>query len=71
MMKKNRYEILDREPWYKNNPSPMAKWMANLSLLGFCWFGKTGGIIWFLFFNPAITLLYITLAVLFGLTCWG
>lgn len=70
-MKKNRYELIDKEPWYKNYPSPMAKWMYNLSVLGFCWFGKTGGMIWFVFFNPAIVILYITVAILFGFMYCG
>jgi len=68
-MNKNscRYEILDKEPWYKNHPSPMAKWMLNLSLLGFCWFGETGGIIWFLLFNPIVVILYISACIVFTL----
>ncbi len=70
-MKKNRYDLINKEPWYKNHPSPMAKWMANFSVLGFCWFGKTGGLIWFVLFNPAIVILYVTIVIIYTLMCVG
>ena len=66
-MKKNRYDILDHEHWTKNHPSPMAKWLHNFSLLGACWFGQKGAIIWFLFFNQAMMLLYFTIIITFTL----
>ncbi len=49
----------------------MAKWLANLSILGYCWFGETGGLIWFVFFNPAIVILYIAVGMLFALVHAG
>ena len=49
----------------------MAKWMANLSVLGYCWFGETGGLIWFVFFNPAMVILYVTLGIILTLVCYG
>lgn len=64
-MKKNKYDLLDKEPWYKNHPSPIAKWLHNLSLLGFCWFGKNVGFVWYILFNPAIVILYISFGIVY------
>lgn len=65
-MKQNKYSILDKEPWYKNHPSPMAKWLHNLALLGACWFkNEKLALVWFIFFNPAIVILYVTIAVIY------
>jgi hypothetical protein len=63
-MKKKCHELLDNEPWYINNPSPFSKWLMTLSLIGFCWFGKTGGVLWFLVFNPAAVMLYVVAVII-------
>lgn len=52
-MKKHDLDFIDRDPWYKNHPSPFAKALYNLSALGFYWFkNKTAGLIWFMVLNP-------------------
>lgn len=70
-MKKKKNDLIDREPWYKNHPSPMAKWLSNLSVLGFVWFNQTFGIIWYILFNPAAVILYLSIAVVFAIISIG
>jgi hypothetical protein len=67
-MKKRFCELIDKEPWYKNHYSPFAKWLMNLCLIGFCWFGKTGGVLWFIFFNPASIMLYVATVIILIIT---
>lgn len=65
-MKNNKQDFLDREPWYKNHPSPFAKWMSNFSMLGAQYFkNKNLAILWFILFNPAMQILYIVFLFVF------
>ncbi|MFN5416435.1 MAG: hypothetical protein ACK5B9_05215 [Flavobacteriia bacterium] len=63
-MKRKLKDLVYTKPWYEEFESPFSKWLANLSILGF-YFGTTFGIIWFILFNPMVTILYFVIIFIY------